>query len=75
MTALVDSGCTRYIVEERMCRDWSRRDVGLIGISGHEVPCRGEGFVNIGHGDNEARVKAIVDDRCPLNFGFILGLN
>ena len=58
-----------------MCQDWSRRDVGLIGISGREVPCRGEGFVRLGHGGNEVKVKAVVVDRCPLNFGFILGMN
>ena len=75
VSALVDSGCTSCIIEERMCREWSRRDVGLIGISGCEVPCRGEGFVNIVHGDKEARVKTIVVDCCPLNFGFILGMN
>ncbi|KAK7081736.1 hypothetical protein SK128_004127, partial [Halocaridina rubra] len=49
-----------------MCRDWSRQDVGFIGISGNEVPCRGEGFVNIDHGSNKARVrgrKVVVDEK------------
>lgn len=75
MDVLVDSGCTRCVVAERMCRDWTKCDVGLIGISGREVPCRGEGFVDLSHGESKVRARAIVVDRCPLNFGFILGMN
>ena len=65
--ALVDSGCTRCIVDERMCQDWTKCYVGLVGISGCEVPCRGEGFVDISHGESKVRVRAIVVDRCPLD--------
>ena len=75
LAALVDSGCTRTLVHESVCRRWRGGAVRVVTVSGEQLECAGTSDVSIAVSSCAVEVSALVVRERPLGFGVILGMD
>ena len=73
--AIIDSGCSHFIVHAPYCASWTRKSADVMTVSGQRQRCEGVGRVKL-HVCNSSSlvVDMYVVDFKPLGFEFILGI-
>ena len=73
---LIDTGCTRTVIQSSLCFGWKRRDVCMVTVSGQRLHCAGTADVRVQvPGLTEVVVDALVVEKKPLGFCAILGMD
>ena len=74
--ALIDSGCTRTLVHESVCRQWRRGAAEVITVSGQRLQCEGAAEIRLAvPGCRAVEVSALVIRERPLGFVVIAGMD
>uniref|UniRef100_A0A5S6Q3K8 Integrase catalytic domain-containing protein n=1 Tax=Trichuris muris TaxID=70415 RepID=A0A5S6Q3K8_TRIMR len=73
---LVDTGCTRCIAYAQCCKRWRKQQITVTTVSGEQLRCLGVSSVTVQPPrGRQITVEAIVTQRRPLDFDFILGMS
>ena len=74
--ALVDTGCSRTIVDADRCRSWRRAAVDVITIGGMSRSCCGVGTVTVAtDGGNSAKISVLVVRDKLLGYDLLSGID
>ncbi|CAE1167129.1 ATPeF0C [Acanthosepion pharaonis] len=75
-SVLVDTGCSRSIINADRCMTWSSQQIEIRTIDSVSRACCGVGTVSIlTDGENHAKVDVLVASQRPLGYDLLLGIN
>ena len=74
--ALIDTGCSRTIIDADRCRFWRRAIVNVTTIGGMSRPCCGDGMVTVYTEEgSSAKISMLVVRGKPLGFDLLLDID
>ena len=75
-SALIDTGCSRTIIDADRCRSWRRAIVNVMTIGGMSRLCCGDGMVTVSTEEgSSAKISVLVVRGKPLGFDLLLGID
>ena len=75
-SSLIDTGCSRTIIDADRCRFWRRAIVNAMTIGGISRPCCGDGMVTLSTKEgSSAKISVLVVRGKSLGFDLLLGIN
>ena len=75
-SALIDTSCSRTIIDADRYWSWKRATVNMMTIGGMSRPCCGDGMVTVSTEEgSSAKISVLVVGGKPLGFDLPLGIN
>ena len=75
-SALIDTGCSRTIVDANRCWSWKRATVDVMTIGSMSRPRCGDGMVNVSTEESgSAKISVLVVRGRPLGFDLLFGID